>query len=74
MSRKTKVKNHRTRLARVARRHGVEVKHVSNWSELAERIADHHGIKRPSGSAKRFCYEVMECLGWIARRPVEVTA
>jgi hypothetical protein len=73
MPRTTKVKNHRTRLARIARRHGVAVKHVSNWSELAERLAHHHGIATPTAEAKRFCYEVMECLGWIARRP-EVSA
>ncbi|WP_147393054.1 hypothetical protein [Paracoccus siganidrum] len=57
-------------MARIARRHGVGVKHVSNWGELAERLADHHGIAHPApGSAKRYCYEVMECLGWIARCP-----
>ena len=74
MPRKTKAKNHRTRLARVARRHGVEVKHVSNWAELADRLAQHHGIPTPKAEAKRFCYQVMECRGWIARRAVEVSA
>lgn len=75
MPRKTKVKNHRTRLARIARRHGVAVKHVANWDELAARLADHHGIARSEATtAKRFCYELMECLGWIARRPAEVAA
>lgn len=61
--------NHRKRLKRIAAQRGVEVKHVANWSQLAECLADHHGITRPATvTAKRFCYQVMECLGWIARR------
>lgn len=65
--------NHRKRLTKIARRRGVEVKHVSNWSELADRLAQHHGIQTPRDEAKRFCYQIMESLGWIIRRP-EVSA
>lgn len=31
-------------------------------------IARHHGIPPPRVEAKQFCYQVMECRGWIARR------
>lgn len=65
--------NHRKRLTKIARRRGVEVKHVSNWGELADRLAQHHGIQTPRGEAKRFCYQIMESLGWIDRR-LEISA
>lgn len=62
--------NHRKRLKKIAHRRGVPVLNASNWHELAECLAVHHGIATPKKEAKRFCYELMECLGWIARRPV----
>ncbi|SIT81867.1 hypothetical protein [Pontibaca methylaminivorans] len=64
--------NHRKRLTKIAKRHGVEVAHVSNWYQLADRLTDHFGLAgRADRSAKRFCYEVAECLGWIPRRAPE---
>lgn len=66
--------NHRKRLTKIARRKGVAVDHVANWATLADRLAQHHGLPTPKVEAKRFCYQVMECRGWIARRPAEVSA
>lgn len=61
--------NHRKRLKQIAARRGVQVQDVANWAQLAKCLAEHHGIANPApGKAKRFCYELMECLGWIARR------
>lgn len=65
--------NHRKRLTKIARRKGVAVEHVENWAALADRLALHHGIPSPKSAPKNFCYQVMECRGWIARRP-EVSA
>lgn len=64
----TRTTNHRKRLTRIARRNGVAVQHVQNWAGLADRLARHHGIPSPRAEAKRFCYQVMECRGWIVRR------
>lgn len=62
--------NHRRQLTKLAARKGVPVRGVSNWRDLAERLAAFWGIAVPDGKgAKRFCYEGMEARGWIAERP-----
>lgn len=60
--------NHRRRLSRIARRHGVMVHGVSNWHVLADQLAAHLGIERGQSGPRRFCYDTMEALGWMERR------
>lgn len=61
--------NHRRRLSQIARRRGVTVRGVSNWHELADRLAAYLGVERGQSGPRRFCYVTMEELGWIAPRP-----
>lgn len=64
------MRNNRKTLKRVAERHGVRVLHISNWHQLADRLAEFWGIERVSANkSRRFCFDGMEARGWIPPRP-----